>query len=133
MSSTAILSQLKTQMIAFLDDLISNYPDQPDFVIFRIFVQEQLPIQDIMYYIIEKLIHLQNMVKERNEAFFLNYNPLGEKFSQCNSDSGKVNQFKNLWLSNRVSDTDKGTIWAWFDVFLLLARKYKALVEEGKE
>lgn len=132
MSSTAVLAQLKSQMVSFLDDLICNYPDQPDFVIFRIFVQEQLPIRDIMLYIIEKLLPLQEMVKTRDEAFFLNYNPLGEKFNES-AGSSKVNHFKDLWLSDRVSIHDKNTIWSWFDIFLLLARKYKKMEEENKE
>lgn len=118
-----ILTQLKKQLIDFLDELIESFPDEPDFVIFRIFAKDQIPILDIMKYIVEKLLPLRQMVKERNDKFFLNYNILFERFDEA--ETKKVNYFKNLWLSPKVDNQDRNVIWSWFDSFLYLAEKFE--------
>lgn len=125
MSEIEILSQLKKGLLSFLDELIASFPSEPDFVIFRIFVNDKLPIVDIMDYIIYNLLPLQDMVKNRNEKFFMNYNILFEKFDE--TDTGKVNKFKTIWLSNRLDKDDKETIWKWFQSFIYLANKYNDL------
>ena len=79
-SEIECLTLLKTQMVDFLDELIESFPTEPDFVIFRIFVKDRLPIQDIMEYIVKNLCPLQDMVKNRDEKFFINNNLLFEKF-----------------------------------------------------
>lgn len=121
-SELELLIQLKTQLVNFLDELIESFPDEPDFVIFRIFVKDQIPVMDIMNYIAAKLVPLQKMVKERDESFFLNNNVLFDKFDDRKND--KVNHFKKLWLSNKVDKEDKRVIWSWFDSFIYLANKY---------
>jgi len=121
-SELDLLIQLKTQMVTFLDELIESFPEETDFIIFRIFIKDQIPVQDVMNYIVFKLIPLQNMVKERDENFFLNNNILFEKFD--NKKSSKVNHFKQLWLSKKVDKQDKNVIWTWFESFIYLASKY---------
>ena len=117
-----LLIQLKNGLVNFLDELIESFPDEPDFVIFRIFVKDQIPISNVMDYIVTTLLPLQNMVKERNDDFFLNNNILFDNFEQANTS--KINHFKRLWLSERVDDEDRNVIWSWFDSFLYLANKY---------
>jgi len=124
-SELELLIQLKKQLVDFLDELIESFPEEPDFVIFRIFVKDQIPIEDVMKYICAQLLPLRNEVKERNDNFFLNHNVLFEKFDE--KKSSKVNQFKRLWLSPRVDKKDKDVIWQWFDSFLYLANKYQQL------
>ena len=122
MSEIEILSQLKKSLLSFLDELIASFPSEPDFVIFRIFVNDKLAIVDIMEYLVENLVPLQDMVKARNEKFFLNYNILFEKFNDKQTD--KVNKFKEIWTSNRLDKDDKETIWRWFSSFIYLGNKY---------
>lgn len=126
-SELELLIQLKTQMVNFLDELIESFPDEPDFVIFRIFVKDQIPVADIMKYIAIKLVPLQHMVKNRDEKFFLNNNILFEKFDE--KKSSKVNHFRRLWLS-KIDKEDKRVIWTWFDSFLYLANKYLEVNDE---
>lgn len=121
-SELELLIQLKTQMVNFLDELIESFPREPDFVIFRIFVKDQIPIADIMNYIAVKLVPLQDMIKARDESFFLNNNVLFEKFDE--KKSSRVNHFRRLWMSPNVDKEDKTIIWQWFDSFIYLAKKY---------
>lgn len=125
-SEIEILTQLHEQLVEFLDQLIETFPDEGDFIIFRIFVKDKLPIADIMKYIVNKLLPLRDMVKKRDEDFFLNHNIL---FSQINNPD-KINHFKKLWLSENVDEENKEVIWRWFDAFLYLAYKYKGLMKK---
>lgn len=121
-SEIEILSQLKTQLVNFLDELIESFPNEPDFVIFRIFVNDRLPIIDIMNYITINLCPLHDMVKSRNENFFLNYNILFEKFNE--SESTKINRFKSIWISGNLDKDEKEAIWKWFQTFIHIGNKY---------
>lgn len=109
-------------MVNFLDELIESFPSEPDFVIFRIFVNDRIPIADIMKYITKNLCPLHDMVKTRDESFFLNHNVLFEKFSENEND--KVNHFKRMWTSKNLDDEDKEVIWRWFNSFIYLGNKY---------
>jgi len=121
-SELEILVQLKQQLVDFLDELIESFPNEPDFIIFRIFVNDQIPIIDIMKYITEKLCPLHDMVKRRDEKFFADYNVLFEKFDE--KKTGKVNYFKRIWFSGGLDKEDKEVIWRWFHSFLVLGNKY---------
>lgn len=123
-SELEILIQLKTQLVSFIDELIETFPSEPDFVIFRIFINDQIPIVDIMEYIVTRLCPLQDMVKNKDESFFLNYNILFDKFDNKKNNE-KVNHFKRLWLSKNIDKEDKDVLWQWFASFIMLGNKYK--------
>lgn len=124
-SEIDILKQLKIQLVTFLDELIESFPSETDFVAFRIFVQDQLPIIDIMKYIIVNLCPLQEMVKQRKEDFFMNHNILFEKFDK--HEKNKVSYFKKLWMSGQLDKQEKETLWSWFDTFIYLGNRYAEL------
>lgn len=121
-SELEILIQLKTQMVSFLDELIETFPNEPDFVIFRIFLKDRIPIEDIMKYIVNNLCPMGDMVKSRNEDFFLKNNILFDQLDEGSSTT--VNHFKNLWTSKKVDKEDREVIWRWFQSFIFLGNKY---------
>jgi hypothetical protein len=125
MAEIELLKQLKNNLVEFLDELIASFPSEPDFVIFRIFVNDRIPIVDIMEYLVKNLCPLQDMVKARNEEFFLKYNILFEKLGE--KGSNRVNKFKTIWLSGNLDTEDKETIWRWFATFIHLGNKYAEL------
>jgi hypothetical protein len=121
-SEIDILIQLKKNLVSFLDELIESFPNEPDFVIFRIFVNDKIPTENIMSYITKNLCPLGDMVKTRDENFFLNHNILFEKFRE--DESSKVNYFKKMWTSGSLDKEDKEVIWKWFQSFIYLGNKY---------
>lgn len=121
-SEIGILTQLKTNLVSFLDELIESFPQEADFVIFRIFVNDQVPIVDIMKYICKNLCPLQDMITNRDESYILNHNVLFEKFDE--KESGKVNHFKRIWASGVLDQEDKEVIWKWLQSFVYLGNKY---------
>lgn len=121
-----LLVTLRDQLVAFLDDLITLFPHEPDFVIFRIFIKDRLPIEDIMRYIIKNLVPLKPLIEAKDEKFFLDdRNILFEKFSQV--ENTKVNHFRNMWLSDEVSSEEKQSIWKWFTLLVTIAERYQKI------
>lgn len=117
-----LLTQLKTQLVNFMDELIETFPKEADFVIYRIFINDQIPIIDIMNYIIAELCPLYEMVKNKDENFFLERNVLFAKFNE--KSSNKVNRFKKLWTSGTLDAEDKEVLWSWFNSIIYLGNKY---------
>jgi hypothetical protein len=122
MSEIELLSRLKDQLTMFIDELIEILPTEPDLVIIRIFVKDQVPAIDIMKYIIMKIVPLKEMVAKKQADFFLQNNIL---FDQL--DKSKVNHFKRIWLTDSVTEDNKEMIWEWFKVFINLAQRYQKL------
>lgn len=119
MSELGLLIKLQEELIFFFDELIALLPDEPDLVIVRIFLKDKIPIAEVMDYITRELLPLENMVREKNDAFFINHNILFSKL-----DENKVNHFKRIWTSGSLDAENKNTIWMWFRSFISLAKKY---------
>jgi hypothetical protein len=126
MSEIEVLTEFKTQLILFFDELISQFPGEGDLVVIRLFFSNQIPIQNIVNIFNHKINtndqELKKMVKERNEAFFLEHNifdSLGKE---------KVIHFKKLWRSERLDKEDKEVIWKWIDAFIFLGEKHSKIV-----
>jgi len=128
MSEISYLTKLRDQMVLFLDELIEAYPKETDFVIFRIFVKDQIPAKVIMTYIVNNLCPLQEKVKARDEDLLLNHNLLFGEFDPKRMN--KVNYFRKLWLSKDTDRDDKETIWRWFESFIELGLAYTKLKEK---
>ena len=94
-----ILSEFRAGLINFFDELIEQFPDESDLIVLRIFISDQVPISDIMNTFIRKLLPLKEMIKTRNQNFFLENDVLFEKLK-----SDKVSYFKRLWTSNKLDD-----------------------------
>ena len=124
MSEIEILKQFKHVLISFLDELIGQFPSEGDLVIFRIFLKDRVPIDEILTYFVLRILPFKEMVKERDEDFFLNKCELFESFGG-NDDKNKVNRFKKLWRSPSLDDDDKRVVWEWFDSFIFLSKKYQ--------
>jgi len=127
MSVSSINSAFKTQLVAFLDDLIQLLPTEQEIVASKVLIDtETIPISLIVEYFVEKLIPFKSMILERNESFFLDNNFLFEDL-----ELGKVNYFRQLWLYS-VDDENKNILWAWFDTFIKLSERYIKITKNEK-
>lgn len=124
MSEIEILKKFKDTVISFLDELIGQFPEEADLVIFRIFLKDRVPIVEVIKYFVRKVLPLRKMIEDRNEDFFLNNCTLMEDINNQNT-KGKINHFKKLWRSETLDDDDKEVVWQWFDIFVTLSEKYQ--------
>ena len=114
-SKEKILSQFKSQLIKFVDELIDQFPNQSNFVIMRILIKDQMNIEDIMKKFINDVLPHKEDIKERNDSFFIK-----NKFIQTSNGS----LFKILWESDNLDDDDRIIIWKWIDLFVVIGKKY---------
>lgn len=127
--SEVLLIEFKTQLIVFFDELISQFPQEGDLIVLRLFLSNQIDIRDVMNIFNHKINtndqELRRMIKDRNESFFLEHNI----FDNLGKD--KISHFKKLWLSGHLDPEDKQVIWNWIDAFVYLGDKYmKAIMNK---
>ena len=122
MSEIQVLKCFKDNLLAFFDELIENFPKEGDLIIMRIFINDQIPIKEVMRIFIQRLERdnrrIRMMAENRNDKFFLEHD-IFEEISQ-----GKAKHFKRMWTSEYVTDEDKDTIWCWIERFLQIADRY---------
>lgn len=123
MSTLQILKEFQLQVITFFDELIAQFPNEGDLVVMRLFISTQMPIEDTVNKFIYELSKNNNSkrqaVKDRNESFFLNFEP-----NSTTVEKYKFSHFKKLWRSGQLDNEDKRVIWQWIDTFIFLTDKY---------
>ena len=63
MSKLQVLIDFKTSLVNFLDELIEQFPEEGDLVVARIFLNDQVPTEQIMNVVICKILPLKELVK----------------------------------------------------------------------
>ena len=125
MSEIQVLIEFKNSLISFFDELIEQFPEEGDLVMIRIFLKDQILIEDVItifnHNINKNEQKLKKMIKDRDEGSFLDNNI----FDSMNQN--KINHFKKLWRSGRLDKEDKEVIWRWVDSFIYLGDKYTKL------
>ena len=119
--------KFRDHIIDFLDELIEQLPQEADIIICRIFIKDQISPEYITESFALSLLEYQNIIRDRNEKFFLDNDNLFSYF-----EGGKVLHFKKIWESDRLDDDDRDTMWSWMDSFILLARKYNEAKNQNK-
>ena len=122
-----ILSMFKTQFITFLDEMIAQFPNEPDLVIVRIFVKDQVPVEHVLLHIIKEFLPFKEKIEEQDDSFFLNNKNL---FAELSPE--RVVHFKRLWASDNLDKEDKAAVWAWFSCFITLAERYQQALGKTK-
>ena len=104
MSDIEILGQFKVQLLTFFDELIGQFPQEGDIVIARLFIANQMPLEDAVNKFLWMLNYndseCRTMIQKRNDKFFLEHEvfPLGES-------KWDPSFFKRLWKSTKLNNT----------------------------
>jgi hypothetical protein len=116
-----LMYEFRNQLINFLDELIEQFPEESDLYIIRIFLKDQIPVYDVLGRYIRDLLPLKKIVDKRDETFFLQNDILYEKSGVA---IDKVNNFRKLWLSDKLDDNDREIIWKWMDLLNNIGGQY---------
>ena len=119
LSRLDILKLFKTNLIKFLDALIEQFPSEGDLAVLRVFLSEQIPIEDVLIVFSKRLLPYKQMIMNKDEKFFVEGDDV---FKGVSSDT--VSYCKNIWLSDKITGEDKEQIWKWFKLFVNLSEKY---------
>lgn len=115
-----LLRTFKDMIVNFIDELIVQFPNEPDLIIGRIYIKDKIEDEKLINKFILHIIPLKDLIKNRDESFLRNMpNSTNIYYEQ------KFNHFKTLWKSTVLDDDDKEIIWKWVDSFILLAEKYQ--------
>ena len=120
MTTFSILQRFKKSYVQFIDELLEQFPNEPDLVLVRIFFQDQVLVTDVADSFITHVLPHKKAIQNRDERFFLEHNNIFGMF-----DSSKVLHFKKLWTSDRLDSDDREAIWKWFDLLCALSELYK--------
>ena len=116
-----LMKEFRQQLVNFLDEIIEQFPYEGDFVLIRMFIKDQIPVTDILGRFIRDLLPLKDVVKKRDESFFLNNTIL---YTGGKIGTDKIDHFKNLWLSDKMDSSDRDIIWQWMNLFVDIADSY---------
>lgn len=131
MSDIQVYETLQTNLVSFLDELIEIFPNEGDFVLFRIMVKDRIPIIEIAkymeYYLLPEKdavkIALKSAINGNPAPFNSKLNDMFNKFAgkADNDNVGYVTNYKQLFDS--LDDDNRVAIWKWLHVFIHLLEK----------
>ena len=116
-----LMYEFRNQLVNFLDELIEQFPEESDLYIIRIFLKDQIPVYDVLGRYIRDLLPLKKIVDKRDESYFLQNDIL---YEQSGVALDKVNNFRQLWLSDKLDDNDREVIWKWMDLLNHIGANY---------
>ena len=122
MDKIELLRSFKENFIIFLDELIEQFPEENNIMVFRIMLHDQLPVEDVIINLCRKILPYKELIINKDEKFFLNDENI---FSDL--DNEEVIHFKKLWNSDKLDNQDKDEIWNWFRFFIIQSEKYQSL------
>ena len=116
-----LLKNLRDNILDFNTELVSSFPEQHDFIILRVFL-ENVPHDLLMSGCREYILPHKEMILKKDDNFFLEKDDM---FSML--DSSKVSHFKNLWQNKSTTKDDKDIIWSWMKRFVTITERYNKL------
>jgi hypothetical protein len=114
--------KLANLVCRFLDDITSVVPEETDLLLLQALIKSVSQVSPglIMQNFMEFVYPLREKIQNKDESFFLNNeNIFGD------IEKSKVNHFKHIWQSNKLTPEDREMIWKWFSVFILVCEKEK--------
>lgn len=125
-----LMIAFKKQVVKFVDQLISQFPTRGEFIFVRIFVKDQIPLEDGLGRFIQEVYPYRNLILRCDEKIFTNTSIVdnailgGDQGTDLDKDNIKrANAMRDLWKSE-LTDYNKKIIWKWFHMFIRIAEKY---------
>lgn len=127
--SERILTLFRRQVVAFLDELIQQFPDETGLIFCRIAVNDAVSPCDLMSRSILYILPHEKKISRKDDRYFLNGKDMFSNLSTTHK--GEVGRMKRIWVSERLNGDDREAIWAWFEAFVSMIKQYQvALMEE---
>lgn len=120
------MKEFRNYLVQFLDELIEQFPNEPNFVIMRIFIKDQIPVEDVLGRFIRDILPYRKQAQDRDDNFFIDHPFLFLSDEDLDNVGGKdkINYFTELWKSDMLDETDRQVIWSWLDIFMEFGHKY---------
>jgi hypothetical protein len=132
MSGTAELkrkffTEIRQYMIQCFDDLITQFPQEQDLIILKVFVENDIPAEQLTKMLHESIYPVRQMIYKKDAEFFLS------KFKLFDTlDTSKVNHFKKMWLDPSLTSEGRDILWNWFILFAKFTEQYETRFKNMK-
>jgi hypothetical protein len=121
-----ILQRFKNAFVKFIDDLISQFPDDNNLMLARTFFIDQIPVQTIIEQFIVHVHPWKERIKKRDDEFFLKE----ESLFSSHVENSRVINFKKLWTE--VDEEVQGIIWDWVELLVKISEEYRVVIDKTK-
>lgn len=123
-----ILTAFNNTLNMFIEELISSYPQEREFVLFKntIALIRKANPKKILVLFNEYIEPYVVNIKDKNEVFFLNesYSDLVEENVKDTNNAWRfIDNLKQYW--RKTSETNKDVIWKYLNTLITLSEKYK--------
>ena len=111
--------EFHNQMIKFIDELIEQFPSYSEFVLFRIFLKNQMSPGKLMKTFMKNAYPHKEDVYNKNDNIFTVMDDMITLLT-----NSKKKTFQTLWESNEIDSDDRDIIWQWMKLFIKLCDNY---------
>ena len=118
------MKEFRNYLVQFLDELIEQFPNEPNFVIMRIFIKDQAPVEEVLGRFIRDVLPYRKQAQDRDCKFFIEHPFLFLSQEDMDTSKEHFNYFTELWQSDVLDETDRNVIWSWVDVCMEFGHKY---------
>jgi hypothetical protein len=118
--SVQLLTLFKKNLVSFFDELIETFPNEKEFILIRVVLKDQVPIQDVMNHFINHILPVKDRIKQRDETLFTDSDVFYFGLDQLGCKG-----IKGVWVEGKLDDDNKNVIWQWLDSFIAIVEKYK--------
>ena len=123
-----ILTAFNNTLNMFIEELISSYPQEREFVLFKntIALIRKANPKKILVLFNEYIEPYVVNIKDKNEVFFLNesYSDIVEENVKDTNNAWRfIDNLKQYW--RKTSETNKDVIWKYLNTLITLSEKYK--------
>ena len=122
MDLNELLKLFREQLLNFVDELIETFPNEGNLILLRVYIDTHLIIEKSLREFTQKINEndgkLKQMIKERNEHFFINYDLINLE------SKNEINYMLKLWQDDILQPDDKTTIWDWVDLFVKISNSF---------
>ena len=126
MNKIQLLQMFKQNLLAFLDTMMEQFPEENDFRIFKVLASD-LPVEESLKCFSQVILPHSEMVLKKDDDFFLT--KCSELLGNFNVNSNKVDHFKKIWMSPKLDSDDRDALWKWFKLFLNIAQQYEKITK----
>lgn len=121
---TRIETLLKEVVLGFLNYLLTIL-DETSLLIAIAYIKDEMSPEELTEKFCGYVLPNSEKIETRDESFFLLDKSV---FSDLNL--GTVSYFREIWMSEKLKDESKASIWSWFVKFNQICKKYQEVMKE---
>lgn len=123
---TTLLGAFNKLLINFIDDLITIFPEEIKFKVFKNAISSLKKInpRKVHSIFVEYIEIYRNPLISRDENFFLNndYKTIIDNSNTSETDMNQlINKLKSHWRNSELTDTNKENIWKYLENLIKLS------------